>query len=288
MREPRKPRAALLALLALGLVWHAVSATNTRQLAPRDSGPAGSRLGGAATAPGQRRRLLDSASLQVTNGNCTKDFQLGVSYPVAAGFDPSACAGTFTTNTFTYCTSQPQNVAGGSPNAQTSLSLPDSLSPVIVATYVTAYASPDSIFPATYDPALSVWSTPDGYVCSPGDDGCYRFFWVTQQPVVMQCAGTAPSPSDGGSSSIGAIVGGVVGGIVAVAAGVALFVFLRRRRQRASAAPPASSEPDYRIDKVDTVDRELGLGKPGAAPGPSPVSTAYASLPEAADRKSVV
>lgn len=87
---------------------------------------------------------------------------------------PLPCAA----NTFTYCTSQPQNVAGGSPNAQTSLSLPDSLSPVIVATYVTAYASPDSIFPATYDPALSVWSTPDGYVCSPGDDGCYRFFWV--------------------------------------------------------------------------------------------------------------
>lgn len=26
------------------------------------------------------------------------------------------------------------------------------------------------------------------------------------------------------------------------------------------------------------MDRELGLGKPGAAPGPSPVSTAYAPL----------
>lgn len=79
-------------------------------------------------------------------------------------------------------------MAGGSPNAQTSLSLPNSLSPVIVATYVTAYASPDSIFPATYDPNLSVWSTPDGYVCSPGDDGCYFWFWV-------RAAGGAAAPA---------------------------------------------------------------------------------------------
>ncbi|KAL4448214.1 hypothetical protein ABPG75_005433 [Micractinium tetrahymenae] len=284
VRESKPRDAALGLLLALGLVCRAVSAASTRQLAPGGTGQAGPRSrhtgGTAARLWGQRRRLLDSASLQVTNGNCTKDFQLGVSYPVASGFDPSTCAGTFTTDVFTYCTSQPQNVAGGSANAQTTLSLPDSLSPVIVATYVTAYASPDSIFPATYDPSLSSWSTPDGYVCSPGDDGCYFFFYITQQPVVMQCAaGGPPAPSSGGSSSIGAIVGGVVGGIVAVAAGVALFFFVRRRRQRRAAAPQAAaSEPDYRIDKIETTDRELGLGKPGAPPGLAPGSAAYSPL----------
>lgn len=95
MRVPRKTRVAVVALLALGLAWHAVGGTITRQQAVGFSTD-GPHLGGAATAAGQRRRLLDSASLQVTNGNCTKDFQLGVSYPVGAGFDPSACAGTFT------------------------------------------------------------------------------------------------------------------------------------------------------------------------------------------------
>ncbi len=62
------------------------------------------------------------------------------------------------------------------------------------------------------------------------------------------------------------------------AAGVALFFFVRRRRQRGAAASKAPTEPDYRIDKIETVDRELGLGKPSVPPGPSPVSTAYAPL----------
>lgn len=53
---------------------------------------------------------------------------------------------------------------------------------------------------------------------------------------------------------------------------------MRRRRQRRASAPPAASEPDYRIDKIETVDRELGLGKPSVGGGPSPVSTAYGPL----------